>query len=75
MDKKIFLLDKNVYDDKFVNSLTEQKLEEIVASDDYEVNDAILKIDATGYGSAEQAIKEEMPFIDLNEYHVIMFDF
>lgn len=75
MDKKIFLLDKSVYTKEMVESLTEKNLEEWVAEEDYDNNDTIIKIDGNGYGSVTEALEEEFPFCDLNDYYVFDFGF
>ena len=58
-DKKIFLLDKDVYTEKQVKSLTEKDLEEWVAEEDYEGDYSIMKIDANSYKSVEDALLGE----------------
>lgn len=58
-DKKIFLLDKDTYTEKQANSLTEKDLEKWVAEEDYENNYTIMKIDANGYKSVEDALLGE----------------
>jgi hypothetical protein len=75
MDKKVFLLDKSHYPETMVSNLTEKDLEEWVAEEDYNDNYTIVKIDANGYDSAEEAFVNEMPFADMDDYHVVAFGF
>ena len=75
MDKKIFLLDKSTYRKELVNNLSEKDLEEWVAEDDYNDNYTIVKIDANGYDSVEDAFINEMPFADMDDYYVFAFGF
>lgn len=75
MDKKIFLLDKASYNESMVRNLTEKDLEEWVAEEDYNEDYTILKIDANAYETAEEAIKNEFPCCNLNEYYVFTFGF
>lgn len=75
MDKKIFLMDKSSYRRQLVEKLTEKDLEEWVAEDDYNDNYTIVKIDANGYDSVEDAFINEMPFADMDDYYVFAFGF
>lgn len=75
MDKKIYLLDKECYTTEMVNNLTEKDLEEWVAEEDYNDNYTIVKIDANGYDSAEEAFANEMPFADIDDYYMFAFGF
>jgi len=75
MDKKVFLLDKERYTAEMVSNLTEKDLEEWVAEEDYNDDYTIVKIDADGYDSAEEALANEMPFADIEDYHVVTFGF
>ena len=75
MDKKIYLLDKSAYRKELVNNLSEKDLEEWVAEDDYNDNYTIVKIDANGYDSVEDAFINEMPFADMDDYYVFAFGF
>jgi len=59
MDKKIFLLDKDHYTKDQVQNLTENDLEKWVSEEDYNDNCTILKIDANGYDTPEEALKCE----------------
>lgn len=58
-DKKIFLLDKDVYAEEQVKSLTEKDLEKWIAEEDYLDDYSILKIDANSYKSVEDALLGE----------------
>lgn len=75
MDKKVFLLDKEHYTKENVAKLTEKDLEEYVAEEDYTENYTIIKIDANHYNSAEQAIEEEFPILNLEDYFIVSFGF
>ena len=75
MDKKLFLLDKSYYSETMVGNLTEKDLEEWVAEEDYNSDNTIVKIDANGYDSAEEAFINEMPFADIEDYYVVTFGF
>ena len=55
-DKKIFLLDKSTFPDAL--TFSESDLEAMVASGNY-FDDDIIKIDANGYDSVREAIKNE----------------
>lgn len=75
MDKKVFLLDKERYTPEMVSNLTEKDLEEWVAEEGYNDNYTIVKIDANGYDSAEEAFVNEMPFADMDDYYMFAFGF
>jgi hypothetical protein len=75
MDKKIYLLDKSYYSETMVSNLTEKDLEEWVAEEDYNNDYTIVKIDANGYDSAEEAFANEMPFADIDDYYMVAFGF
>lgn len=75
MDKKIFLLDKSYYPQTMVDNLTEKDLEKWVAEEDYNDDYTIVKIEANGYDSAEEAIINEMPFADMDDYYMVAFGF
>jgi hypothetical protein len=75
MDKKVFLLDKNYCIETMVSNLTEKDLEEWVAEEDYNDDYTIVKIEANGYDSAEEAIINEMPFADMDDYYMVAFGF
>ena len=74
MDKKVFLLQGN-YPKAILDNLTEKDLEEWVAEEDYNDDYTIVKIDANGYDSVEEAFINEMPFADIDDYHMIAFGF
>ena len=74
MDKKVFLLQGN-YPEVILNNLTEKDLEEWLAEEDYNDDYTIVKIDANGYDSAEEAFADVMPFADIDDYHMIAFGF
>lgn len=75
MDKKVFLLDKSYYPQTMVDNLTEKDLEKWVAEEDYNGDYTIVKIEANGYDSAEEAIVNEMPFADMDDYYMVAFGF
>lgn len=75
MDKKVFLLDKSYYPQTMVDNLTEKDLEKWVAEEDYNDDYTIVKIEANGYDSAEEAIINEMPFADMDDYYIVAFGF
>lgn len=75
MDKKVFLLDKERYTAEMVANLTEKDLEEWIAEEDYNDDYTIVKIDANGYDSAEDAIIDEIPFVDIDDYYMFAFGF
>ena len=75
MNKKVFLLDKSAYRKELVNNLSEKDLEEWVAEEDYDDNYTIVKIDANGYDSAEEAFINEMPFANIDDYYMFAFGF
>jgi hypothetical protein len=74
MDKKIFLLDKDYYTEDQVQNLTEKDLEEWVAEEDYNDNYTILKIDANGYDTPEEALNGEGVLYP-EEYYQFNFGF
>lgn len=76
MDKKVFLIDKESYGEELVSKLTEKDLEEWVAESDYEDDSSVLKVDANGYDTVEEAVREELgEWIDLEDYYVFTFGF
>lgn len=75
MDKKVFLLDKERYSEETAKSFSEKDLEEWVADEDYNENYTIIKIDANGYDDVESAIVNELPFNDIDDYHIRSFGF
>ena len=77
MDKKIFLLDRDVYDEKQIKSLNlaEKDLEEWVMENDYNDDNSIIKVDANGYDTADDALRGELPFINTDDYIIFTFNF
>ena len=75
MDKKIFLFDKVYNEEESVKTLTEKECEELVADNDYEGDNSILKIDANGYDSIQDALDAEVGFLDQNDYYIKVFGF
>lgn len=77
MDKKIFLLDRDVYDESHIKSLnlTEKDLEEWAMEDGYNDDDSIIKVDANGYDTADDALHGELPFINTDDYIILTFNF
>lgn len=75
MDKKVFLLDKERYNEETAKSFSEKDLEEWVADEDYNENYTIIKIDANGYDDVESAIVNELPFNDIDDYYIRSFGF
>jgi hypothetical protein len=75
MDKKVFLLDKELYTSNQIENLTEKDLEEWVADEDYTQNYTIIKIDANSYSTEDEAIKEEMPCVNSDDYYIRSFGF
>ena len=73
MDKKVFLLDKSYYSKSMVSSLSEKDLEEWLAEEDNDGSYTIVKIDANGYNSVEEAIINEMPFANIDDYYIFAF--
>jgi hypothetical protein len=73
MDKKVFLLSKEDYSKKQVESMTEEMLEAMVSKPDYDNDSTIIKIDANNFGSADDAISFNL--FDKDDYHVIAFGF
>lgn len=74
MDKKIFLLDRQHYRSEMVENLTEKDLEEWVAEEDYDDNYTIMKIDANGYNSVEEALEKEGVLFP-EDYYTFSFGF
>ena len=75
MDKKIFLLDKSYYPQTMVDNLTEKDLEKWVAEEDYDDDYTIVKIEANGYDSIDDALNGEIMWCDLDDYYVFAFGF
>jgi len=75
MDKKIFLFDKEFYNEEFIKTLTEKDCEKWVAENDYDGDNSILKIDANGYSTIRIALYAEVGCLDLNDYYIRAFGF
>lgn len=75
MDKKIFLLDKSYYSKTMVSNLSEKDLEEWIAEEDYNGDYTIIKIEANGYDSVDDALNGELMWCDLDDYYVFTFGF
>lgn len=75
MDKKVYLLDKSYYSETMVSNLTEKDLEKWVAEEDYNDDYTIVKIEANDYDSVKEAIINEMPFADIDDYYMVAFGF
>lgn len=77
MDKKIFLLDRDVYDESQIKSLNlaEKDLEKWVMENDYNDDNSIIKVDANGYDTADDALHGELPFINTDDYIIFTFNF
>ena len=75
MDKKIFLFDKEFYTEDTINTLSEKDCEELVAEDDYEGVNYILKIDANGYDTIGMALDAEVGFLDWDDFYMRAFGF
>ena len=74
MDKKVFLLNKDYYSEKTAKKLTENQLEHIVSKDSYLENSSIIKIDANGYDTPQEAIDEE-DIYSVENYYIRSFGF
>jgi hypothetical protein len=74
-DKKIFLLDKEYYSEEEVNKLTEDALEEMASKEEYNYNPNIIKLDANGYSTPQQALNADYYDCDNDDYYVISFGF
>lgn len=75
MDKKIFLFDKEIYNEETINALTEKECEEWVTDSDYEGDNSILKIDANAYDSVADALEGEVGFLEQDGYYIKGFGF
>lgn len=80
-DKVVYLIDRDAYRKELVERLTHKDLEEWVAEEDYTGNYTIVKIEANGYSSVDEALEEEMGYIGNKvsdfekDYYVITFGF
>lgn len=76
MDKKVFLLDKVWYTKKGAESYSEEDLEKIVATESYQDDCTIIKIDANGCNTIDEALKEYGDIDSIkNDYFVLDFGF
>ena len=74
MDKKVFLLDKEMYNESDVMRFTEDDLEDMVSVDNEYFSDrSIIKLDANQYATPEDAIDCEGFHAD--SYYVLAFGF
>ena len=73
MDKKVFLIDKEVYNESEVMRLTEDTLEDLVSNDNDYSDSPIIKLDANQYATPEDAIDGEG--FDPDSYYVLSFGF
>lgn len=72
MDKKVFLLDKEVYNESDALRFTEDSLEHLIAGDNYD-DSHIIKLDANQYSTPGDAIDSEG--FDPDCYYVLSFGF
>ena len=73
MDKKVFLIDKEMYNEIEVMLFTEYDLECIVSNDNNYSDNYIIKLDANKYDTPEDAIDGEG--FDPDSYYVLAFGF
>ena len=73
MDKKVFLIGKEVYNESEVMRFTEDALEHLVSNDNDYSDIPIIKLDANKYGTPEEAIEGED--FDTDSYYVLAFGF
>lgn len=73
MDKKVFLIDKNVYNESEVRRFTEDALEHLVSNDNDYSDSPIIKLDANQYATPEDAIEGED--FDNDSYYILAFGF
>ena len=73
MDKKVFLIDKEVYNESEVMRFTEDVLEDLVSNDNDYSDSTIIKLDANQYSTPEDAI--ECEGFDPDSYYVLAFGF
>lgn len=59
MDKAIYLFDKVRYTENDIANLSWKDCEEWMADEDYFGDDTIMKIDANGYDTLEEALAQE----------------
>ena len=73
MDKKVFLIDKDVYNESDVRRFTEDDLEHLVSNDNDYSDSPIIKLDANQYATPEDAIEGED--FDNDSYYILAFGF
>lgn len=73
MDKKVFLIDKEVYNESEVRRFTEDALDHLVSNDNDYSDSHIIKVDANKYDTPEEAIEGED--FDTDSYYVLAFGF
>ena len=73
MDKKVFLIDKEMCNESDVMRFTEYDLECIVSNDNNYSDNYIIKLDANKYDTPEDAIDGEG--FDSDSYYVLAFGF
>ena len=73
MDKKVFLIDKDVYNESDVRRFTEDDLEHLVSNDNDYSDSHIIKVDANQYATPEDAIEGED--FDNDSYYILAFGF
>ena len=73
MDKKVFLIDKDVYNESEVRRFTEDALEHLVSNDNDYSDSPIIKLDANQYATPEEAIDGED--FDNDSYYILAFGF
>ena len=73
MDKKVFLIDKDVYNESEVRRFTEDDLEHLVSNDNDYSDSPIIKLDANQYATPEDAI--ECEDFDNDSYYILAFGF
>ena len=73
MDKKVFLIDKEVYNENEVRCFTEDDLEHLVSNDNDYSDSPIIKLDANQYATPEDAIEGED--FDNDSYYILAFGF
>lgn len=73
MDKKVFLIDKEVYNESEVMRFTEDVLEDLVSNDNDYSDSPIIKLDSNQYATPEDAIDGEG--FDPDSYYVLSFGF
>ena len=73
MGKKVFLIDKDVYNESEVRRFTEDALEHLVSNDNDYSDSPIIKLDANQYATPEDAIEGED--FDNDSYYILAFGF